>query len=149
MRQAKRSPHVAVRKTDSFVVYRHLQETQHATAGKPMHTETGFLKLATDGTAVGSFAHPFPSGFVQEMSRGVWEKINEDDKNDTLQVTLQAKDFQRAVANPPANGKKQVHGFKRVYTLQGNDNLSYKQFLSTTEGGDNLYHHLSCSFTKK
>ena len=133
-----------VRKTDAFVVYRHTQETQHAMKNVPMHTETGFLKLLTDGTAVASFAHPFPSGFIDEMSEGSLERTGEG----TTKLTLKAKDFQRAVPKPQA-GKKQVHGFQRIYTLDSDGKLSYKQYLSTNKGGDNLYHHLTCIFTKK
>jgi THAP4-like, heme-binding beta-barrel domain len=134
-----------VRKTEGFVVYRHTQETQHAVKQVPMHTETGFLKLSTDGTVVGSFAHPFPSGFVDEMSEGSFQV--DDDKSAKI-LTLTAKDFQRAVQNPN-NGKKQVQGFRRVYTLEeGDSKLSYKQYLSTSEGGKDLYHHLTCCFTK-
>uniref|UniRef100_A0A7S3LHB0 THAP4-like heme-binding domain-containing protein n=1 Tax=Amphora coffeiformis TaxID=265554 RepID=A0A7S3LHB0_9STRA len=133
-----------VRKTDDFVVYRHTQETQHAVKNMPMHTETGFLKVLTDGTAVASFAHPFPSGFIDEMSQGALERT----KDGTMKLTLKAKDFQRAVPNPQT-GKKQVQGFQRVYTLDGDGKLSYKQYLSTDKGGDNLYHHLTCTFTKQ
>ena len=136
-----------VRKTDDFVVYRHVQETKHAVKNVPMHTETGFLKLLRDGTAVASYAHPFPSGFIDEISTGSLVK-----GGDTKTLTLTAKDFQRAAdldnSPPPQTGKKQVQGFQRVYTLDSDGKLSYKQYLSTDKGGDNLYHHLTCTFTK-
>ena len=186
-----------VRKTDTFVVYRHCQDTHRgsssssssssggsssgtasASAGtppKPMHTETGFWKLSCDGKAVSSFAHPFPSGFIYEMSEGMLERT--DDANSgtssshTIRLTLTASSFQRATVpeDQEQQEKKQVSGFRRVYTVsssaggKGNELLSYKQYLSTQHktkkdvGGTNisestcggLYHHLSCSMTKK
>lgn len=141
-----------LRQTNTAVVYRHLQKTRHATANKPMHAETGFLKLdsTADKTATASFAHPFPSGFVQEMSHGTWKYNNNDDANASscLQITLDAQDFQRAATSAATSDKKQVQGFRRVYTLMGDGTLSYKQYLSTTAGGDNLYHHLTCSMKR-
>ena len=140
-----------LRRTDTAVVYRHWQQTRHAVVpDKPMHAETGFIKLDLINdhqTATGSFAHPFPSGFVQEMAHGTW---THDNDASCLQITLDAKDFQRAAVAAAADDKKQVQGFRRVYTYSGKDDtLSYEQYLSTSAGGDNLYHHLTCSMTRK
>jgi hypothetical protein len=119
------------RKTPAFVVYRVHQDTKNMETSKPMHTETGFLKIMEDcGDATMTCAHPFPSGFVSELSEGGLS-------GETL--TLEAKDFQRAVKMETLD--KQVTGYKRVYTRQG-DNLVYDQYLGS--GGKDLYHHLHC-----
>jgi hypothetical protein len=119
------------RKTPAFVVYRVHQDTKNMETSKPMHTETGFLKIMEDhGDATMTCAHPFPSGFVSELSEGGLS-------GETL--TLEAKDFQRAVKMETMD--KQVTGYRRVYTRQG-DKLVYDQYLGS--GGKDLYHHLHC-----
>lgn len=119
------------RKTPAFVVYRMHQDTKNADSSKPMHTETGFLKILEDtGVATSTLAHPFPSGFIGELSEGQLT-------GNTL--TLTAKDFQRAVQ--PETTDKQVTGFKREYKREGNK-LIYDQYLSS--GGSDMYHHLHC-----
>lgn len=123
------------RRTPNFVVYRMHQDTKNAETNKPMHTETGFCKiLESTGAATLTLSHPFPSGFVGEMSEG---QLSEN------QLTLVAKDFQRAVK--PETMDKQVTGFKRVYTREG-DKLIYDQYLSS--GGGELYLHLHCVLDK-
>ena len=119
------------RRTPDFVVYRMHQDTKNAETSKPMHTETGFCKILGDtGAATSTLAHPFPSGFIGELSEGHLS-------GDILVLT--AKDFQRAVQ--PQNTDKQVTGFKREYTRKG-DKLIYDQYLSS--GGSDMYHHLHC-----
>jgi hypothetical protein len=122
------------RQTPAFVVYKLYQDTRHADTSKPMHTETGFLKIMKEsGQATLNLAHPFPSGFVNEMSYG---------KLDGNMLTLEANDFQRAA--PTNSDSKQVTGFKREYTLMG-EKLVYDQYLAS--GGGELYHHLKCELT--
>jgi hypothetical protein len=119
------------RKTPAFVVYRMHQDTKNAETSKPMHTETGFCKILEEtGAATCSLAHPFPSGFISELTEGSMS-------GNTL--TLTARDFQRAVK--PETTDKQVTGFKREYKREG-DKLIYDQYLSS--GGCDLYHHLHC-----
>jgi hypothetical protein len=121
-----------VRQTPDFVVYRMHQDTRNNDSQKPMHTETGFCKiLMATGAATSTLSHPFPSGFVGELSEGTLVDST---------LTLTAKDFQRAVPPDESLGKH-VTGFKREYTRQG-DTLVYDQYLSS--GGCDLYHHLHC-----
>ena len=122
------------RATPTFVVYRLHQDTQNAETAKPMHTETGFLKiLQENGEATMNLCHPFPSGFVNEMSYG---KLNGN------LLTVEANDFQRVgSSNSDRSDAKQVTGFKREYKVV-DDKLLYDQYLAS--GGGELYHHLHC-----
>ena len=134
------------RKTPSFVVYRVHQDTQNATTGKPMHTETGFLKIMTmndggdgNGAATMGLTHPFPSGMVQEMSTGTWNAVDR-------QLTLTAQKLSRLDNTDDSNNSKPVTGFKRVYTLVQDDKVIYDQFMGA--GGGEMYHHLHCEMEK-
>ena len=119
------------RKTPAFVVYRMHQDTKNEQTSKPVHTETGFCKIVEGtGEATLTMAHPFPSGNIGELSVGSLSETT---------LTLTAKDFQRAVE--PATMEKQVTGFKRVYSREG-DKLVYEQYLAS--GGNEMYQHLHC-----
>ena len=122
-----------VRQTPAFVVYRMHQETKHSETLQPMHTETGFCKIAREtGDATLELVHPFPSGMIGELAKGI---LNGDGT-----LSLEAKGFQRAVEADPMDDKR-LSGFKRVYSRKG-DTLIYDQYLSS--GGSDLFHHLHC-----
>lgn len=124
------------RKTPTFVLYRVHQDTQHAETCKPMHTETGFCRIMEEtGQATMSVVHPFPKGMISELSEGQFD-------SSCGKLTLVAKEFMRAVKSDSLDEEKQVTGFKREYTRDG-DKLVYDQFLSSS-GGGGLYHHLHC-----
>ena len=136
------------RKTPAFVVYRVHQDTKNANSGKPMHTETGFLKIIIkDGdenevaAATMGLTHPFPSGMVQEMSTGTWNAAER-------QLTLTAQTLARLDnVSDDNSGSKPVTGFKRVYTVVEPDKkLHYDQFMAA--GGGEMYHHLHCEMEK-
>eukprot|EP00977_Amphora_coffeiformis_P018200 scaffold6301_cov165-Amphora_coffeaeformis.AAC.3 len=134
------------RKTPTFVVYRVHQDTQNADTGKPMHTETGFLKMMmndgnNDAAATMGVTHPFPSGMVQEISTGIWNATER-------QLTLTAQKLSRLDTAGVDNNSnsKPVTGFKRVYTVVKDDALHYDQFMAA--GGGEMYHHLHCEMEK-
>jgi len=133
------------RKTPTFVVCRVHQDTKNVATGKPMHTETGFLKIMIDDSGDGNsdatmgLTHPFPSGMVQEISTGTWNAADR-------KLTLTAQKFSRL--DSPDNNAKSVTGFKRVYTIvQGDDTkLHYDQYMAA--GGGEMYHHLHCEMER-
>ena len=127
----------ATRQTPDFVVYNVHQNTRHEVSSKPMHTETGFLKIVKDtGAAVLGLTHPFPSGMVNEISKG--------ELQDQV-LTLSSQDFQRAVAS--GDDAKQVTAFKRIYKLVDESKLHYDQYLKVGDG--EMYHHLHCEMERK
>jgi len=128
------------RQTPQFTIYRLHQDTQHAVSGKPMHAETGFLKIMSDSlSATLNMSHPFPSGAINEMAYG--QMVDQT-------LTLESNDFQRAksTAAPDAN-KKQVTAFKREYKIV-DDKLHYDQYLATDNSNGELYHHLHCEMER-
>lgn len=144
-----------VRQTPAFVVFTLHQDTQHAEiTGKPMHTETGFLKIAnsnndddTAAVATLGLTHPFPSGMVQELSTGTLrEHTNTDSSSTRAQLTLTTQKFTRLDSQQDSVDKKQVTGFKRVYRVIDTDKLQYDQYMAVGEG--EMYHHLHCEMEK-
>ena len=110
-----------------------------------MHTETGFCKVMLgSGECTMQQAHPFPSGFISELSEG---KLSEGGNV----MTLVAKDFQRAKKEDnnekDGSGSKKLTGFKRVYEVDAaKGKLKYDQYLSS--GGCDLFHHLHCEMER-
>jgi len=142
-----------VRKTPDFVVYRVHQDTKHGVEkDKPMHTETGFLKIMADsGDSTMQVVHPFPKGFVSELTEGRLVVEEEEGGSSIPKLKLKAKEFQRAKSDSSDDGSKSVTGLERHYKVLddggGKVRLVYEQYLSS--GGRDPFHHLHCEMTKQ
>jgi hypothetical protein len=145
-----------VRQTPEFVVLHWFQDTKNTSTGKPMHTETGFLKVLNreePGAARSSgmesstnlsfkveagFTHPFPPGLATELSKGtLLSSTTSDDNQTSVLLSLESHDFCRANASPDEDKddhilRHYIRGYKVVERKQEGGvpqaELSYVQY---------------------
>jgi len=121
-----------VRSSPTFVVLEWHQDAHSAESGKPMHRESGFIRIETHDTrqrfvASAGFTHSFPAGILTEICKGTFT-------GESLELT--ARDFERT-----SPGQKKPRSYLRQYSVNESNVMTYTQYMN-----DIL--HLTCELTR-